>query len=192
MKRDIEKTKTALMDAAEKLMGEYDDPADVTARAITQEAGVNLAMINYCFGSRENLLFEVFERLKATAPKLDPAFIQIMSSDMSPKQKLAEVHYHSMKLMLSNYKYCRALTKHILISRRIGDKRSSMRFIQEHFGDKKTEGECRLIAFELSSIHELAVLRHQEIKEVCGIDLLDDETLKKYVYDNVNSLLGDR
>ena len=192
MKRDLEKTKTALMDAAEKLMSECEDPADVTARAITQEAGVNLAMINYCFGSRENLIFEVFERLKTTAPKLEPAFARLLLSDLPPKEKLAEAHYHSMKLMLTNYKYCQALTRHILINRKIGDKRTSMRFIQEHYGDRKTEGECRLIAFELSSIHELAVLRHQEIKETCGIDLMDDETLRKYVYDNINRFLGDQ
>lgn len=192
MKRDLEKTKTALMDAAEKLMGEYDDPSDVTARAITREAGVNLAMINYCFGSRENLIFEVYERLKKTVPKLEPQFLKILTSDIPPKQKLAEVHYLSMKVMLTNYKYCQALTKHLLINRRIGDKRSSVRFIHEHFGESKTEGECRLIAFQLSSIHELAVLRHEEIKEVCGIDLMDDETLKKYVYDNIDRFLGDR
>ena len=60
-----------------------------------------------------------------------------------------------------------------------------------HFGDRKTDGECQLIAFELSSLHELAVLRHKEIKEVCGIDLKNDDELRKYVYDNVNRMLGD-
>ena len=104
---------------------------------------------------------------------------------------LAEIHFHSMKLMLEYFKYCQALTKHILITRKIGDKRASAGFIKMHFGDRKTDGECQLIAFELSSLHELAVLRHKEIKEVCGIDLKNDDDLRKYVYDNVNRMLGD-
>ena len=191
MKRDLDKTRSALLDAAEKLMSECDDPSEVTARAITREAGVNLAMINYCFGSREELLFEVFSRVHSKAHEIEPAFGEIVNSGISPKEKLAAIHFHSMKLMLANFKYCKALTKYILITRKIGDKRSSLQFIQQHFGGRKTEGECRLIAFELSSIHELAVLRHEEIREVCGIDLMDDEALKKFVYANIDRMLGD-
>ena len=191
MKRDLEKTRTALLLAAEKLMTECDDPNEVTARAITREAGVNLAMINYCFGSREELLFEVFSQLYKNAPVFAPVLGEIAQGPLSPKEKLAELHYHSMKLMLEKFKYCKALTKYTLVNRKIGDKRTSVRFIQQHFGSRKTEGECRFIAFQLSSIHELALLRHAEIRDVCGIDLQNDEVLKKFVYDNVDRFLGE-
>lgn len=191
MKRDLEKTRAALILAAEKLMTECDDPNEVTAREITREAGVNLAMINYCFGSREELLFEVFSKLYTSAPVFAPVLGEITESPLPPKEKLAALHYHSMKLMLANFKYCKALTKYTLVTRKIGDKRSSVQFIQQHYGDRKSEGECRFIAFELSSIHELAVLRHEEIRDVCGIDLLDDDVLKKFVYENIDRLLGD-
>ena len=50
-KRNLEITKLALLDAAEKLMTGCDDPALVTSRTIAKEAGVNAAMINYCYGS---------------------------------------------------------------------------------------------------------------------------------------------
>ncbi|MBQ9383918.1 MAG: TetR/AcrR family transcriptional regulator [Ruminiclostridium sp.] len=191
MKRDPDKTRTALIDAAEKLMSRCDDPDEVTARAITKEAGVNLAMINYCFGSREKLLYEVFSRSHRNAVTLDPELGEIMKSGLSPKEMLSEVHFRTMKLMLANYKYCKALTKYILITRKIGDRRDSVRFIQQHYGDRKTEGECRLIAFELSGIHELAVLRYEEIRDVCGIDLTDDNELRRFVYGNIDRMLGD-
>jgi len=129
--------------------------------------------------------------LQQKALELDPSFADVLKSGLPPKEMLAEIHFHSMKLMLEYFNYCSALTKHILITRKIGDKRSSAEFIKMHFGGRKTDGECQLIAFELSSLHELAVLRHREIKEVCGIDLKDDDTLRKYVYDNVNRMLGD-
>ena len=191
MKRDLDKTRAALVDAAEKLMSGCDDPDEVTARAITKEAGVNLAMINYCFGSREKLLYEVFTRLQQNAASFDPGIGEIINGDLSPKEKLVQAHFRTMKLMLANFKYCKALTKYILVTRKIGDKRLSVQFIQQHYGGRKTEGECRLIAFELSGMHELAVLRYEEIRELCGIDLTDDDALREFVYGNVERMLGD-
>ena len=191
MKRDLDKTRQALIDAAEKLITSCSDPAEVTSRAITQEAGVNIAMINYCFGSREQLLFEVLERVSKKAQDTVPSLSMLKDAGVSPKHKLAEIHFQTMKMMLENFKLCSALTKYVLINRKIGDKRTSVAFIQQHFGDRKTEGECRMIAFELSILHELAVLHHQEIRDDCGIDLLNDDVLRRYVYENVDRFLGE-
>lgn len=188
-KRNLDATKKALLDAAEKLMLECTDISQVTSRAITKEAGVNLAMINYCFGSREALLFEVFEKIQAAAGSCDSGFAEIPSGEYSPAEKLIEVHCRTMKIMLQNYNISKAITKYVLINRAISGKRGSLQFIQEYFGDRKTEGECRLIAYELSGLHELAVLHHEEIKEVCGVDLKNDDELREYVTAHVKKFL---
>ncbi len=188
-KRNIEATREALLNAAEKLMTECSDPFQVTSRAITKEAGVNLAMINYCFGSREALLFEVFGKLKSEAQLNDPEFSNIIKGELSPKEKLIQIHLRTMKLMLRYFNYSKALTKFVLLNREIAAERGSLSFITDHFGNRKTEAECRLIAFEMSSLHELAVLRHEEIKNVCGIDLTDDAQLEKYIRNNINKFL---
>jgi len=188
-KRDIEVTKKALLDAAEKLMTKCSDPAEVTSRAIAKESGANLAMINYCFGSRERLLYEVFQKLLADVQMKDTKFLEIMSSGLPPKRKLAELHYKMMKLMLENYNYSQAVTKYILLNRSEDFGMESLPFIEEHYKGKKSTEECRLVAFELASLHELAVLRFEEIKKSCGIDLTDDKTLKKYVFQNINRFL---
>jgi len=47
-------TKTKILEAAEKLIVQY-GPEKATLRRITAEAGVNLAAINYHFGSKANL-----------------------------------------------------------------------------------------------------------------------------------------
>ena len=85
-KRNIEATREALLQAAGRLMTVCSDPSEVTSRAITKEAGVNLAMINYCFGSREALLFEVFSRLQHEAEQQNPVFRSIVQSEMPPKR----------------------------------------------------------------------------------------------------------
>ncbi|MGN0690780.1 MAG: TetR/AcrR family transcriptional regulator [Oscillospiraceae bacterium] len=172
-------------------MTECSDPSEVTSRAITKEAGVNLAMINYCFGSREELLFEVFGRLQNEARQHDPVFDNIIESELPPKKKLIRLHFESMKLMLKYSKYVKAITKYVLLKRRISAERGSLPFILEHFGGRKTESQCRLIAYEISSIHELAMLRHEEIREVCGVDLTDEDVLMQYVTDHINMYLGE-
>jgi len=188
-KRNIDHTKKALLEAAEKLMTECTDPSEVTSRAITKEAGVNLAMINYCFGSREALLMAVYEEIQADAFRCNPSFVEIISGKLSPKEKLVEVHFESMKMMLKHHKFAKAISKYALLNREISGKRGSLRFIQEYFGDTKSEGECRLIAFEFSSLHELAILRYEEIKKECGIDLTDDRQLRRYVTEHINMFL---
>lgn len=188
-KRNIDHTKKALLEAAEKLMTECSDPSEVTSRAITKEAGVNLAMINYCFGSREALLMAVYEEIQADAFRCNPSFAEIISGKLSPKEKLVEVHFESMKMMLKHHKFAKAISKYALLNREISGKRGSLRFIQEYFGDAKSEGECRIIAFELSSLHELAILRYEEIKKECGIDLTDDGQLRRYVTEHINMFL---
>ncbi len=188
-KRDLDATKKALLDAAAKLMTMCGDPAEVTSRAIAKESGVNLAMINYCFGSREGLLYEVFQKLLEDVQMSDTKFIEIMSSGLPPKRKLAELHYKMMKLMIENYNYSKAVTKYILFNRNENFGMESLPFIAEHYKGRKTTEECRLIAFELTSLNELAVLRYEELKKSCGIDLTDDKTLKKYVFQNINRFL---
>lgn len=53
--------KDRILDAAEKLFAEKSFDG-VSLRAITAEAGVNVAAVNYYFGSKDSLLLAVFKR----------------------------------------------------------------------------------------------------------------------------------
>jgi len=57
-------TKAAVLTAAERLFA-LDGFQNVSVRDITAEAGVNLASVNYHFGSKDALLFEIFRRRTA-------------------------------------------------------------------------------------------------------------------------------
>jgi AcrR family transcriptional regulator len=57
-------TKAAVLAAAERLFA-LNGFRNVSVRDITAEAGVNLASINYHFGSKDALLFEIFRRRTA-------------------------------------------------------------------------------------------------------------------------------
>ena len=91
-KRDLNATRKALINAAEELLKGCCSPEEVTSRKIAAQAGVNAAMINYCFGSREQLMYEVFRGLLTKARELRPELDAAMSDDLSPAQKLIEIH----------------------------------------------------------------------------------------------------
>ena len=57
-------TKAAVFNAAERLFA-LRGFQNVSVRDITSEAGVNLASVNYHFGSKDALLFEIFRRRTA-------------------------------------------------------------------------------------------------------------------------------
>src|SRR5690606_38214988 len=54
-------TRTLILDTAERMFVVH-GYSGVTMRALTAEAGVNLAAVNYHFGSKDALLLEVFRR----------------------------------------------------------------------------------------------------------------------------------
>ena len=57
-------TKAAVLGTAERLFALHGFQS-VSVRDITAAAGVNLASVNYHFGSKDNLLFEIFKRRTA-------------------------------------------------------------------------------------------------------------------------------
>ena len=184
-------TERALKEAAKKLLLSCDDLTAVTARAITKEAGVNLAMINYCFGSKEALFYEVFLELEEEVKTCKPELVEILQSDMSPREKLIEGYYHMMTLMLEYFSMSQAVVKFCVMNKRIDMDDGTTALVKEHFKDTKSEGECMLIAYEIASAHELLALRHQEIKETCGIDLTDKEVLRRVITRNIDKYLQD-
>ena len=64
MRKDSKETRTRILDTAESLFSDHGF-VDVSLRRITKEAGVNIASVNYHFGSKDALVNEVFTRVIA-------------------------------------------------------------------------------------------------------------------------------
>ena len=77
----LDTTKEKLRRAAHDLLSACSSPAEVTSRAIAEKAGVPVAMINYSFGSREALLFAVFQDLYTQIVASDATLSAILRSD---------------------------------------------------------------------------------------------------------------
>ena len=191
MQKDIKLgiTKEKLIDATFALMEELDDPLNVTSRQIAERAGTKPSMINYCFGSRENLIYQTFQKQYMSFLK-DKDIENLIASDLAPKELLKKLHFAVAKCLVENPKFTKAITGYVLFSRDLSQESFSFPYVKKHYAGKKTDEECRLIAYELSSAMQLIVFRKDDIRESFGIDLDNDKELQKIIDMRVDLLLA--
>ena len=191
MQKDIKLgiTKDKLIDATFELMEEADDPLNVTSRQIAERAGTKPSMINYCFGSRENLIYQTFRKQYLDFLKEEP-IAELIASDISPKELLKKLHFIVAKCLVENPKFTKAISPFVLFERDLSKESFSFPYVKKHYAGRKTDRECRLIAYELSSMMQLMICRKDDLKRDFGIDLDNDKELKKYIDMRVDLLLA--
>ena len=191
MKKDekLQLTKDKLVDAAFELMEKAEDPMAVTSREIAARAEVKPAMINYCFGSRENLIYNAFQKQYLNFLK-DKEVEKVINSDLPPDQVLKRLHYVVADCLVKNHTFTKAITGFVLFKRDLGQESFSFNYVKKAYKGRKTDAECKLIAYELSTMMQLIIYRKDDIKRDFGIDLDDEEQLRHYIDMRVDLLLG--
>ena len=183
-------TKEKLLDATFALMEEADDPLAVTSRQIAERAGTKPSMINYCFGSRENLIYQTFQK-QYMGFLNEKEVAKIIASDLPPKDVLKMLHFTVAKCLVDNPKFTKAITPFVLFNRDLSQESFSYAYVKKHYAGRKTDKECKLIAYEMSSMMQLIVCRKDDIKKDFGIDLNKEKELKKYIDMRIDLLLGE-
>ena len=192
MRKDekLQLTKDKLLDAAFVLMEEADDPLEVTSRQIAAKADVKPAMINYCFGSRENLIYSAFQKQYLDFLK-DKEVEKVINSDLPPKEVLKKLHFVVADCLVKNHRFTQAITGYVLFKRDLSQESFSYAYVKKHYGDKKTDAECKLIAYEMSTMMQLIVYRKEDIKRDFGIDLDNEDELKRCIDMRIDLLLAE-
>lgn len=89
LREDGQQTRAKLIEAAGQLIAEY-GYAKVTSKSICEKAGVNLAAVNYHFGSRNGLYLAVLQSVHEYL--LDVEKLQQLDEEaMSPKEKVSYI-----------------------------------------------------------------------------------------------------
>src|SRR5437773_2528440 len=86
----LKDTRSRILDVAEELFGEQGFER-VSIRAITKKARVNLAAINYHFGSKEDLIAAVFERRVLPVNKARLTALDAVQRSRGKNPKLEEI-----------------------------------------------------------------------------------------------------
>ena len=188
-KERLEQTKMNLIEATIKLMEKKDNPLEVISREIAREAGCNPAMINYCFGSREHLIYAVFEKLYKDYQNSQEV-ATLIEEHLKPKDFLKKVYFQGAKFLTKNYNFAQALGGFMLLKRDLGDS-LSYQYVHEHYKGTRSIEDCKLIAYELSVMMHLIVCRKEDFKNSFGIDVSNDDELKRIINMRVDLLLCD-
>ena len=183
-------TKEKLLDATFALMEETDDPLNVTSRQIAERAGAKPSMINYCFGSRENLIYQTFQKQYLNFLE-DKEIAKLIASDITPGELLKKLHFIVAKCLVENPKFTMAITPFVLFNRDLSQESFSFAYVKKHYAGRKTDKQCKLIAYEMSSMMQLIICRKEDIKKDFGIDLNKEKELKKYIDMRIDLLLGE-
>lgn len=185
----LQLTKDKLLESTFQLMEEMEDPLNVTSREIAAAAGVKPGMINYCFESRENLIYQAFQKKYMDFLK-EGEIRKVIESDLPPKDVLKKLHYIVAQCLVDNPKFTKAITGFVLFKRDLSKESFSLPYVMKHYDGRKTEAECKLIAYEMSTMMQLIICRREEIKRDFGIDLSKKKELKHYIDLRIDLLMN--
>lgn len=167
--------KEQLLNATMKLLAESKNANEITARKIAAEAGANLAMINYYFTSKDALISAAVDKLIANrAIELE----EIKDKNIPVKQRLTEFLLKMSDITVEYAQYTKATIPYVLLEREIEEPYHILPMVKECCGNKRTETECRMIAFQLITFSQVAFFRSDDFKKYSGLDIMKEDERK--------------
>lgn len=142
-----------LVETAERLFAERGFEA-VSVRELAAEAGVNVAMVSYYFGSKEGLFEAVIEnKIPRTRTRLE----HLVQSDLTPWEKLSQTIDIYVDAMLSTHAFSRVIMREMSLQQRpefvrmITDQiRRNMEIIRGFIHEGTEKGHFRYVDEELT------------------------------------------
>lgn len=129
-------TKNQILDAAEVLFSEHGF-GDTSLRAITSLAKVNLASVNYHFGSKKQLIQEVLQRyLRVLMPSVDQQVKQLLAKHPQPSVEQVFASLIQPLLLLNQVRPQGTAIFVRLLGRGYSESQGHLRkYITVHYGD---------------------------------------------------------
>lgn len=164
----IDNVKEQLVVATMKLLSESKNPSKITARQIANEANVNLAMINYYFSSKDALVNEAVNKLMADRAN---ELKEIRDSEIPAKQKLRNFLFAMSDITIEYSELTKPIIPYLLLEGAIELPYYIIPMIKECCGDKCSETDCRMIAYQLISFSQLIFYRSEDFRKYIGVDI---------------------
>lgn len=167
--------KEQLIKATMKLLAESRNANRITARQIAAKAGVNLAMINYYFSSKDALIDAAVDKLIASrAVELE----DVRGKNIPPKQKLTEFLLKISDITVEYSQYTKSTIPYVLLEKEIEEPYHILPMVKECCGDKRSEAECRIIAYQLTTFSQIVFFRSDDFMKYSGFDIMKTEDRK--------------
>lgn len=173
-----QETKRKLIDTTKKMLLDGMEVEKVTAREIAKEAEISLAMINYCFKSKDELLkISVDEIVREEFDKGG----NLNSSDISVKEQLKQSLLNTSKVMIKYMNLTKASIPYLILNDEINLPFEILPFVEKYFGNEKSDKECRIIAFQVVYILQLIFYRLDDFFRYSGMDIKNINQLEELI-----------
>jgi len=187
-------TKDLILSETLKILG-TEGPEKITIRRIAQKSGVNVASVNYHFGSKEVLIGEA---MKLFGIKMKDIFPKLKDSSVLPETRL-RVFLEEFSAMLITYPgFMKGQVKQLAEGQR-PDKRAleNMKFGKEHLcllieqlTGVNDNSIIEKITFQLMAGIILPVLHNNFVGQIYNIDISQPEELKALIDISIEKLLA--
>ena len=181
-------TRNKLIQAAADLLEEEPEVSKITARRISERAGVALGAINYHFQSKDNLLNEAATQLVGEA--VSGWYQPFQHQDMEAVTRLKNLLKDSSRLAAQHPRSMGVTMRYALLHDEFSAPALLLPLLREIFGNHKSEVELRLLAFQLVVSQQVAALRPEAFRRYSGIDLFDDAQREAAMETMVNNLVS--
>lgn len=181
-------TKDILIETTMELLKNCDDLSEVTSRKITEKAGVNLAMINYNFDSKDELINIAIGKLLGDTA--NTYLNNIYDSNKEPKERLKEFLYCICTMVFDYRKYTKETIPYILLKGKFNAAKQLLPLIKECLKDSRSDSECRFISYELTSIMQLAFYRMSDLQDYLQVDMESEQGIRKIIDFQVDLLVN--
>jgi AcrR family transcriptional regulator len=177
--------KDRILQATVFLLENTEDLKDVTTRVIAGNANVNPALINYYFGSKEELMICAMKRILFGFLPIDK--IRYESGD--PRKVLEETLISFVDKMIIFRKHLKDAIPDILMKDEITLSAKIYPLIKEYHGDRVTDQCAKIMAYQIMSFMLLVFYRSDEVKRYSGLDFTDEPQRIYFVKREIDLIL---
>jgi AcrR family transcriptional regulator len=177
-------TKTQILQTTLQLL-ETQGLGQVTVRKIAAQAGVNVAAVNYHFGSKEQVIFSALQTLR---DRFGEAFGYLRSSALPPRERLVAFMTTYCETVFAYPNLVKAFINQNLIAEIQQDYSSFVRaegltLITQTLREilPLDDETLRMKAFQMMSSLVLILLVGQNTAAVIGLDFTDPQVRARYI-----------
>ncbi|MDD2626521.1 MAG: TetR family transcriptional regulator [Candidatus Methanomethylophilus sp.] len=184
MKDMADDKKELLIKSAVELLKEQAGSCNVTTRELAARSGVNSALINYYFGSKDSLLKVAVNRiLEEAGETLDSG-----SPSADPRDFLFEFILKMGRLMLQYEAYTRIVIPNLILKDPIELPQRLLPAVRAAAGGHD-ETACRMISYQLVTFLQVLFYRMDDVSGYLGFDLRAAGTIEQVIRSEINLLI---
>ena len=183
-----DEVKEQLISAAVALLLEAEKPERITSREIAARSKTNLAMINYYFKSKDQLLNLAIGKIMEESAD---SFQAAPKTFIPPRKRLQNMLYELCEMVVKYQRFTRIYIPYILLHDEITVPLYIIPILHEYFGEAKTELECKVIGYQMISFMQLVFLRSDAFYKYAGANIMEAEVRTHLIDMELNLFLGE-